>query len=207
MNPTLSKSAANLKRRARKADKTLPSVWLMSDEARLPDPLAACATLPRGAAVILRHYTAPDRRSLAKRLAALCRARGLVLIVAGDWRLATEVGAAGFHLADHAARRGPSAGARLWRRRTRRLLTVAAHSDAAIRRAQVLEAAAVLLSPVFVTVSHPERPALAQAHIAAVARTTPIPVIALGGITMANISRLRDSGCAGIAGIGFALSK
>lgn len=202
MNPTLSKAALNLKRRARKST---PALWLMSDEQRLRDPEAAVAALPRGSAVILRHYGARDRQDLALRLADLCRKRGLVLLVAGDWTLAARVGAAGLHLGEQAARRGPGAGARLWLRRGRRLLTVAAHGEDGVRRARDLQASAILLSPVFVTASHPERRPLRHTRLAAITRNTAVPVMALGGITAANIARLSHSGCAGIAGIGFAL--
>ena len=204
MNPTLSKAAINLKRRARK--KT-PALWLMSDETRLRDPGAAVAALPRGSAVVLRHSGAGNRQDLAMRLAVLCRQRGLILMIAGDWRLAARVGAAGLHLGEQAARRGLSPGARLWRRRGRLLLTVAAHSEEGARRARALDASAIMLSPVFVTASHPERRPLKHTRLAAIARNTAVPVIALGGITAANVARLSQSGCAGIAGIGFAIPK
>jgi len=74
--------------------------------------------------VIFRHYGHKDRAMLATRLAALCRRRRLVFCVAGDWRLAARVGAAGLHLPEYLARQGAAAGARLWRKARRRLLTV-----------------------------------------------------------------------------------
>jgi thiamine-phosphate pyrophosphorylase len=206
MDPTLAKAAANLKRRARaRGAHALPAVWLMSDDTRLADPETTAATLPRGAAVIVRHYAAQDRKALAVRLARICRRRGLKLIIAGDWRLAAATGAAGLHLAEHATRRGPESGARLWLRR--KLLTLAAHGPTSLRRAAHFNAAAVLLSPVFTTASHPDRVPLGHVRIAAMTRAARTPVIALGGITARNINRLRHSGCAGIAGIGFALKS
>lgn len=204
MNLTLAKAATNLKRRAKNA--ALPAVWLMSDETRLPDPVSALAALPRGSAVILRHYATQDRANLAHRLARACRKLGMLLIVAGDWRLAARVDAAGLHLAEHAARRGAAPGARLWLQRKSRILSVAAHGQSGIARAEKCGAAAVLLSPVFPTASHPERQPLAQTRLAAMTRTSPVAVIALGGITARTIARLNHSGCAGIAGIGFALT-
>jgi len=115
---TLSNTAAELKRRARVKDRWLPSLWLMTDDARLPDPEAAIRSLPPGAGVIFRHYGHKDRAMLATRLAALCRQRRLVFFVAGDWRLAAGVGAAGLHLPEYLARQGAAAGARLWREST-----------------------------------------------------------------------------------------
>ncbi|MBE0530944.1 MAG: hypothetical protein IH626_08955, partial [Rhodospirillales bacterium] len=44
----------------REAAHRLPLLILVTDEARLPDPAAAIRRLPPGAAVILRHYGAPD---------------------------------------------------------------------------------------------------------------------------------------------------
>jgi thiamine monophosphate synthase len=76
-----------------------------------------------------------------------------------------------------------------------------------VRQAKHIHATAVLLSPVFTTASHPDRKPLPPARIAAMAHAAKIPVIALGGITAANIARLSNSGCSGIAGIGFAYAK
>src|SRR4051812_37093503 len=94
VDPTLANTARKLKR-ARCAG--LPAIWWMSDVAR-GDPRAAVMTLPRGSALVLRHYDAAGRQDLAQDLAVLCRRRGLALIVAGDWRLAARVKAAGVHL-------------------------------------------------------------------------------------------------------------
>jgi thiamine-phosphate pyrophosphorylase len=205
MNPTLTKAAANLKRRAQKrGGKELPAAWLMTDDKRLPDPASALAALPRGSAVILRHYDAPGRAQLARKLAAACRRRGLMLLIAGDWRLAAAVGAAGVHLPEHQARRGLAPGGRLWCRA--RLLTAAAHGHRALRRAEALGAAAAILAPIFKTASHPGRASLGTARAAALIRTAGIPVIALGGVTAATVNGLRATGCAGIAGVGFAVS-
>ncbi len=216
MNPRLTNAAANLKRRARKAAKArargLPAIWLMSDAQRLPDPATAVALLPRGAGLILRHYEGADRAVLAKRLSILCRRRGVVLVIAGDWRLAASVGAAGLHLAEHMARPGPPPGARLWLRnfhkhRGAKFLTVAAHGGAGLRRARARQASAAILAPVFVTASHPGRHPLGALRTAALVRETSLPVLALGGITAATIGRLRASGCVGMAGISFAVSQ
>ena len=39
----------------------LPGTILLTDTARLPNPLRAAAALPRGSAIILRHYDDPER--------------------------------------------------------------------------------------------------------------------------------------------------
>lgn len=196
--PTLADLARRLNLRGAAAP--LPALILMTDEARLPDPLAAAAALPRGSAVILRHYGAPGRAALARRLAVLCRRRGLRLLVAADARLAAAVGAAGLHLPEALARRG-SGPWRGWRNRSW-LITAAAHSPGALFAAARAGAHAVLLSPVFPTASHPGVPALGPLRFAAWCRMSPLPVYALGGVSAATARRLLGGGAIGIAAIG-----
>lgn len=182
-----------------------PVAWFVTDPARVRDVVRAVAALPRGVGVIFRHYDAPERAHLAKTLARLCRARGLLFIVAGDWRLAAAVGADGLHLPEYAAALGPAAGARLWRKNSRAALTVAAHGARGLARARGLAADAALLSPVFPTHSHPDRAALGVTRARTLARAASIPVLALGGVTPKMLPALIATGFAGIAGIGFAV--
>ena len=206
---TLAERAIHLKLRRRRRGLApgqrrrpdLPPLILMTDEVRLGDPDAAIFALPPGSAVIFRHYRADDRRAIATRLAGICRRRGLKLLIAGDARLAIEVGAQGLHLPEYLARR---LACHRWGRRGSRpgwLITVAAHSLPALQRARRLGADAVLLAPVFATASHPGVRPLGPLRFSAWAGRSPVPVYALGGVTAANAGRLAASGAAGIAGI------
>ena len=180
------------------AARRLPPLVLLTDAERLVDPLPAARRLPRGSAVILRHYAAPGRAALARRLSRLCRARGLVLLVAGDGGLAAAVRAGGIHLRERDVRR-----ARMWRtRRPGWLITVAAHSWVSLVAAHRAGADAALLAPVFATASHPGVPTLGALRFAALACRSPLPVLALGGIDARTASRLKTSGAAGLAAIG-----
>ncbi|MDF7774149.1 thiamine phosphate synthase, partial [Sphingomonas sp. AOB5] len=59
----------------------IPARWLMTDP-RMGDGLwAALERLPRGSGVVFRHYDAPDRAALLRRVALVARRRGLVLVV------------------------------------------------------------------------------------------------------------------------------
>ena len=174
----------------------LPPLILMTDAARLPDPLAAAARLPAGTAVILRDHDAPDRLALAAALSALCRARRLRLLVAADAALAARVGADGVHLPERLVARTPRRWPRHW------LVTAAAHSPAALWRARRAGADAALLSPVFATASHPGAGTVGVLRFAAWANASPLPVYALGGIDAATARRLTDSRTVGLAGIG-----
>lgn len=179
-------------------------MWFLTDEMRTQDVAAVVRTLPRGAGVILRHYDAPNRATLARTLALLCRARGLTFVVAADWRLAASVGADGLHLPEYTARAGLSSGARIWRRQRRGLLTVAAHGPRGLARAFALAADAALLSPVFPTRSHPGRAALGLTRAAGLVRSARVDVLALGGMTPLHMAHVGAAGFAGLAGIGFA---
>ncbi|MEE9300470.1 MAG: thiamine phosphate synthase [Alphaproteobacteria bacterium] len=175
----------------------LPPLILMTDARRLPDPLAAAMTLPRGSAVILRDYDSPARAALARRLARLCRRRGLKLLIAADWALALAVGAQGVHLPEGLAHR-----ARAVRRNPRWLITASAHSRAALVEAARAGADAAILAPVFATPSHPGRRPLGAMRFARLRREAPLPVYALGGVSAAGARRLKETGAVGIAAIG-----
>jgi len=159
----------------------------MTDDARLPDPLAAARALPKGSMVVAR-----SREMLEPLTRALLKAHGTVL-VAGDPLLAARLGAHGIHLPQ--ARAGEAAH---WRARfPDMLITASAHSLRALAREHV---DAFFLSPVFETASHPGGAALGTVRANMIARQVRVPVYALGGIDARNAARL--SGFAGIAAIG-----
>ncbi len=187
----------------RKAQPGWPRLILLTDAERLADPLPAAAALPSGAGVLLRHYDSPERATIAESLTRLCRARGLMLIVAGDARLALRVGATGVHFTEAQARaraRRSYPRPQVWRRFA--IVTAAAHSPAGMAWAARAGADAVLLSPVFPTPSHPRRSGLGIRRLTSWARQGPLPVYALGGVAVANARAVAAAGVVGIAGIG-----
>ena len=171
----------------------LPRLWLFTDARRLADPRPAVARLPRGlAGVVLRHDGEPGRAALGRDLARICRARRLVLVVAGDVRLAAALGA-GVHLRSGRwpgvlRRAGPN--------------TSSAHSEADLVRAWRAGAALAFLSPAFPTPSHPDAPALGPVRWTRIARTTGLAVAALGGVDGGTIRRLPRRLCRAIGAIG-----
>lgn len=196
--PTTITKLATLANRTGRKQRSLPALWLVTDQDRLPDPVRAVARLPRGAGIILRHRDPRERERLAAALVPLCRRRGLVLLIAGDPRLAARVGADGVHFPE--ARVGEARGWR--RRRPRWLMTAAAHNGPALLRAARAGAHAALLSPVFPTASHPQARALGPVRFARLVGAARLPVIALGGITARTAVRLKSAGAVGLAGVG-----
>jgi thiamine-phosphate pyrophosphorylase len=160
---------------------------LMTDDARLADPLAAARALPKGSMVVVR-----SRTRLEPLARALLKTQCTVLI-AGDPLLAVRLGAHGFHLPQ--ARAGEAAH---WRARfAHMLITISAHSLRALSRDHV---DAIFLSPVFPTESHPGRAALSPVRANLMAHQARVPIYALGGVNSHNARRLH--GFAGIAAVG-----
>jgi thiamine-phosphate pyrophosphorylase len=170
-----------------------PVLWLFTDARRLADPLAAVARLPAGlCGVVFRHDRDPCRAELGRALARVCRRRRLMLVVAGDWRLAVAL-RAGLHL--RGGRRPGHAP------RWCRAVTSSAHGAAELRRARQAGAAVVFLSPVFATASHPDTPPLGPVRWGRLARGAGMQVAALGGIEGATVRRLPSRLCAGAGAI------
>jgi thiamine-phosphate pyrophosphorylase len=173
----------------------LPRLWLFTDAARLPDPRASVAGLPRGrAGVILRHDHHPERAALGRDLARICRARRLLLVVAGDARLAAAL-KAGVHL-----RGGRWPGLV----RPNGLTTSSAHSVADLCRTRRAGANLVFLSPAFPTASHAGAPGLGPLRWAAMAGRSggSTPIAALGGVDGTAVKRLPSRWLRAVGAIG-----
>jgi len=183
-----------MRRRRTSAGAPVPGIWLLSDPLRLPDPTGLLQLLPRGAVVLLRGATS----EVAVRVAALCRRWGLVLMIGGDGRMALRLGA-GLHLPDRSAARNLLP---FLLNRRGRLLSAAVHGRAGVARARRLRADCVVVSPAFPTLSHPGAPSLGPWRWSMLARAAGRPAIALGGMSPAQMRRLRPVGAAGWAAIG-----
>jgi thiamine-phosphate pyrophosphorylase len=161
---------------------------LMTDDDRLPDPVGAARTLPKGSLVIVRSRDTKRRRRLGEELCA--NTTGLILLAADDPVLADHLH--GLHLPEAHAR-----DAAHWRAVRRHwIITVAAHSPRTLHR---IYADAAFLSPIFPTKSHPRARALTAVRARLIAQKALLPVLALGGITAQNAALL--IGFSGIAAI------
>lgn len=134
----------------------------------------ALARLPRGSGVIFRHYhlTAAKRRARFLSLRRPALRYGHVLIFAGSECEAQRVGAWGAYGAP-----------RRIGRRCGSLRLATAHDPQEMSAALRAGADAILLSPIFPTRSHPGAPTLGPVRWRLLAARSPVPVIALGGVT------------------------
>ncbi|WP_363083062.1 thiamine phosphate synthase [Phenylobacterium sp. SCN 70-31] len=144
--------------------------------------------------MVFRHFGAPDAEAGARRLLAIARRRGLLLLIGQDAALAARIGAHGVHLPQRLAHRaGP-----LRRARPGWLITAAAHDPAAARAPG---AHAVVVSPALPSRSPSAGRPLGPVRLAALARAAGRPVYGLGGIGDATARRLRASGLVGLAAV------
>lgn len=170
----------------------IPSLYFFTDPDRVPDPVAAAKRLPRGTAVVFRHFGVLGRARTARRLASLCRSRGLILLIAADPDLAKRIGAHGVHWPEH---RLPD------RRDSWGLATASAHGPEGVCRAARFGADACVLGPVFPTRSISGRKHIGLFRASQLARAAGMPVIALGGINPETARRLCGRGFAGVAAV------
>lgn len=160
---------------------SLPLLWLLSDARNDAALDNALAKLPRGSALVFRHYhcAAGDRRRRFDQLAGIARKRDHRIILADSPVKARQWGADGVY---GPAGRMPKGDA---------LLKIAtAHDWKEIVAAERAKADAIMLSPVFATASHPGGRTLGPVRFRMLARKTDIPIIALGGMTRDNARRL-----------------
>ena len=168
--------------------KQVPRRVLLSDARNDAGLERALARLGRGDALVFRHYhlVRAARRARFTTLARLASRRGVMVIgarVPRMWRVDGVYGAAG--------KVAGSPGLRL----------VTAHSLREIAAAARARADAILLSPVYRTRSHPGGKVLGPVRFLMLARYSPVPVIALGGLTRQRAARLPVHGWAAIDGL------
>ncbi len=153
----------------------LPTLWLISDARNDAALDKALARLPHGSGLIYRHYHLPnpERFLRFRALRRIAKARGHVVILADSALTARAWGADGIYGSPRS----------LTPRRTGLYHLATAHDMGELGLAARLGADAALLSPVFPTRSHPGGAVMGPVRFRLRAQQSPLPVIALGGMT------------------------
>lgn len=186
----LAVAAARLNREA--GSPAIPSLYFFTDPERTPDPAAIARRLPRGTAVVYRHFGASERMRMARELSAICCSRGLFLLIGADAELARQSGADGVHWPERLLPDQHSGF---------RIETGAAHNANAVAKVGAARLDACVLSPVFETGSASANPAIGLFRASQIARASATPVVALGGINAHKARRLMGRGFAGLAAV------
>ena len=175
--------------------KPLPRLLFVTDPQRTPDPEAVADQLPAGAGVIYRAFGADDALPRALRLKAIAASRGLILLIGADAALAEACEADGVHLPELQVEKA----AGLRSARPDWILTAAAHTLDATKRAAGAGCDAALVSAVFASNSPSARPQLGVRAFEAFVAAATLPVYALGGVTLRTAPDLTESGAQGFA--------
>ena len=168
--------------------KRVPRRVLLSDARNDAGLERALARLGTGDALVFRHYhlSGRERRQRFERLARLARLRGVAVIGArlpSGWRVDGSYGSA--------REVSGQGGVRL----------ATAHSLQEIGAAVRARADAILLWPALRSTLHPGGIVLGPLRRLLLARQSPLPVIALGGMTRARARQLPIHGWAAIDGL------
>jgi thiamine-phosphate pyrophosphorylase len=177
----------------------LPFRLLAIGDGEQATPAAARALVRAGGrdvALLLRDRALPEDE-YAVRVAALlpvCRRAGALLLVHGSAEMARLTGADGVHLPE-----GADVGAARAVLREGAWIGASRHDAAGVERAARAGADYVTLGPVFATPGKGEPMGLDV--FAAIARSSAVPVVALGGVTARNAGACVAAGAAAVAAI------
>ena len=177
----------------------LPRAFIMTDEERLSDPLSLLNKLPRGVAVIFRHYNCNSRQNLARKVVESAHRCGVKVLISGDAHLARNTDADGVHLPSYMLKmRNLGLFTNIphhW------LITAAIHNNTELNRAMLRSVNALLISPVFATNTRIQRPPLGIIGLRRLAHSSRTPAFALGGLNLSILTRIKRCGTAGFAGV------
>lgn len=169
-------------------------ILLITDAKLNPEPWTLLGYVPKRAIILIRDYDHPKREEYARRIVYYAHARGMKVLVAGDLALARRVGADGLHVPEWQTKRLPK---RIFAK-PGFLITAATHGKTALlQAARHGRIDAALVSPVFATRSHPKAKPLGVTRFSGLRRAVKMPVLALGGVKMANFRQLRGTGVSG----------
>lgn len=143
----------------------------------------------------IRDKTLPSaerKRFAAQVMMLACRHAGALVLVNDDERLARNIGAHGLHVSSWMLRQ-------LARRPAFDRVAASCHSADELEIARTLGLDFVLLSPVLPTPSHPETGGMGWESFEHMTERSPLPVFALGGMTLELLDTARQHGAHGIA--------
>lgn len=169
----------------------VPKIWLMTD-ARFGDTLlAAVQALPMGSGVVFRHYhLAPNHRlGLFRKIRAICRRRGHMILLAAPPKSACKWDIDGMHNHKPANKH--------------QLYSASVHNRNEMRKASHQNADLCFVSPVYKTKTHPGARTIGPLGLKRLAgpRSRNGYVIALGGMNRSRAGAFRNNGIYGWAGI------
>lgn len=177
--------------------KKLPKMFFFTDRNRFDDIFLVVENLPKNSAIIIREYDLnySQRLEFANKISVIAKHKSLKVWVGKDLKLAKEIEADGVHFSDREGFVRPNnLGKNL-------LVSYACHSNKSVYQAQKYGYDLIFYSPIFPTKSHPNQKTIGSLELRNLAKRTPTPIYALGGIDERNVKTLINCGIGGIGGI------
>ncbi len=182
----------------------------MTDPQRVLDPVAVAQGLPRGSAIIYRHFGRDGHRREADALRQVTFARDQQLLMGHDPELAVQIGADGVHFRRDGQVLAPS----LWREKCPDWIITMAGLKGGQKYQKNYQKSyqqnyqgdlsvldGLFVSSVFYSKSPSAGDPIGVPALTDICARLPVPVFALGGINTRTVHDLIGSGAAGLAGI------
>ena len=186
----------------------LSPLVMLSDPQVHKDVIAAANNMPKGAAIIYRHFGAPRRAEIAAELRQISFARGQQLLIGNDPALAIGCGADGVHFTRDAALTAPM----LWRARCPDWLismagikqidefSTSGEGDYIDYSGDLCVLDGLMVSSVFASDSPSAGRPIGVSKLLSIAAVLGAPIYALGGVNGRTAEALDGCGLSGIAG-------
>ena len=162
--------------------------------------------MPKGAAIIYRHFGADDREGIAQELRQITFAHGQQLLIGNDPELAINCGADGVHFTRDEMLAGPT----LWRGRCPDWLISMAGikgEDGALGVEGYIDYSGdlsvldgLMVSSVFASESESAGPPIGLQSLLPITAVLGAPIYALGGVNARTAEALTGMGLSGLAG-------
>ena len=176
----------------------LPPVYVITNLAEMGEQdffTGLESQLERGLRLIQvreKQLTKVQFMKFARQVIELARAYDAKVLISEDIGLARELGADGVHL--------PSQSLLMLKTKPEGLLVAAScHNPIELRHAEHLNLDFVVLSPVKLTLSHPEADPLGWQKFAALTESSPLAIYALGGMALSDLPLALSHGARGVA--------
>lgn len=164
----------------------------MTDPARMENPVEVVRRLPKGCAVIYRHFGDPKHAEALRKLTAK---QDRQFLIGNDPELAQDIGADGVHFARDATLSGPIG----WRARRPEWIITMAGLKAGAYLAPLGSLDALIVSSVYPSRSPSAGTPIGTAVLRERAARLPVPIFALGGVDAGTAPQLIGTGAAGLA--------
>ena len=181
----------------------LSPLVLMTDPSVHIDVLAAAQAMPKGAAIIYRHFGAENRELTAASLRQITFTRGQQLLIGNDPELAINCGADGVHFTRDAALAAPL----LWRARCPDWLIsmagikeIGGEGDYIDYGGDLSVLDGLMVSSVFASRSPSAGKPIGVKRLLSITAVLGTPIYALGGVNEQTAEALEGCGLSGIAG-------